>query len=662
MFEISATLRKNVMRLFPDRVAQRLVRVLILMFALASGVWAAEVPAGKNRVVRVAVPGNFPPQYVVGSDGVPGGATVEMIDALGGIGNMEIRYVVFDAWDEMLGALSAGEVDLIPNSGLSRSALAGQGIVFSEPLERFPVRTFVLKRNAALNSQRKMNEMTIGAVRSSFALPYLKRVGVRDIEPFESVPDCVDALLSGAVDAVVCPQAPLIRVAGDSGVLDRISMIGEVLFESREGFALSAADGDLLSEINAAIGTLRGSDLFADINGRRYVGDAPYWSVRRVFGVTIVLLLLPAVIFFGWRARFSRNIREELNVRDRSFLTYYNSIPTAAYTWRAKDGGFVLVNYNCAAMKKSGNRVSEDVGKKLTDLYADGGELSSLLRTCIERRCTLERELTLSPGGTTSEFQVSCFHLAPDCVIMHANDVTIQRRIERRESEYRRQLQALAAALSDSEEKERRKIASELHDTIGQNLALSKIRLVLLSQNTTDPGTLEELSHVLGAIDESIRMTRALTFELGTPVLYKLGFGPSVNWLAEKLYDEYGLRVAYDNRGLPDTMVDEMKAFLFRALRELLMNVVKHAGTDRAKVVSSFSDKRFLRLSVIDHGKGFDAGEISFTGWNETSFGLFSLKERLKSLGGHTDIRSIQGRGTRVTLVVPVEAFERKGA
>ena len=657
-------------RIIPEAVMRMilrdLLRRLLVMFVLAlSMVFAGPMGSafvGESRKIRIAVPKDFPPQFSINSDGIPKGSTVEMLDAIGVIGNMEIRYAVFDAWDEMLGALLAGEVDLIPNSGLGRSVMAGRGIVFSEPLECFPVRTFVLKRNAALNSQRKLNEMTIGAVRSGFAYSYLKKTGVRNIAPFESIPDCVLALLSGEVDAVVCPQPPLIRVASDAGVLDRISMIGEVLFESREGFALSAANEGLLSEINAAIGTLRGSDLFADINRRRYVWDAPYWSARRVFGVTAVLLLLPAVIFLGRRARFSKNIREELNARERSFLTYYNSIPTAAYTWRAKDGGFVLVNYNCAAMKKSGNRVSEDVGKKLTDLYADSGELSSLLRTCIERRCTLERELTLSPGGTASEFQVSCFHLAPDCVIMHASDVTIQRRIERRESEYRRQLQALAAALSDSEEKERRKIASELHDTIGQNLALSKIRLVLLSQNTADPATLEELSHVLGAIDESIRMTRALTFELGTPVLYKLGFGPSVNWLAEKLYDEYGLRVAYDNRGLPDTMVDEMKAFLFRALRELLMNVVKHAGTDRAKVVSSFSDKRFLRLSVIDHGKGFDAGEISFTGWNETSFGLFSLKERLKSLGGHTEIRSIQGRGTRVTLVVPVEAFERKGA
>ena len=640
------------------RLPVMFVLALAMVFAGPAGTASAE----EGRQILIAIPKDFPPQYFINGDGIPKGSTVEMLDAVGRFGNMKIGFVIMGGRDEMLRALLAGKVDLIPNSGLGRAEMAGQGIVFSEPLECFPVRTFVLKRNAAVHANRKLSELKIGSVRSDFVYTYLKRTGVRDVTPFESIPECVFALLSGEVDAVVSPQGPLVRVASDAGVLERISQIGEVLFESRQGFALSAKNGDLLSEINAAIEKLRGSDLFADINRRWYVEDAPYWSAQRVFCVMAALSVLLAALFFGWRARFSRNIREELNDRDRSFMTYYNSIPTSAYTWQAKDGDFVLVNYNSTAMKKSRNRVSEDVGKKLTELYADSAELSSLLRVCMRRQCVLEREMTLRPGGEASEFQISCFSLAPDCVIMHANDVTLQRRSERRESEYRQQLQSLAAALSNSEEKERRKIAAELHDTIGQNLALSKIRLVLLSQNTNDGGTLQELSHVLDAIDESIRMTRALTFELGTPVLYKLGFGPSVNWLAEKLYDEYGLEVAYENRGLPDTMVDELKAFLFRALRELLMNVVKHSGTDRAKVVSSFSDKRFLRLSVIDHGKGFDAGEISFTGWNEKSFGLFSLKERLKSLGGHTDIRSKEGQGTRVTLIIPVEAFENKGA
>ena len=648
--------------ILPQGSMRRLPVMLVLALAMVFAGRSGSAFAEELREIRIAIPKDFQPQYSIDSDGIPKGSTVEMLDAVGRFGNMKISFVVVDGLDEMLGALLSGKVDLIPNSGLGRTEMAGQGIVFSDPLECFPVRTFVLKRNAAVHANRKLSELKIGAVRSSFAFSYLKRTGVRDIAPFESIPYCVFALLSGDVDAVVCPQDPLVRVASDAGVLERISPTGDVLFESRQGFALSEKDGEVLSEINAAIEKLRGSNLFGDINRRWYVEAAPHWSASRVFSVMAALPVLLAVIFFGWRARFSRNIREELNIRDRSFMTYYNSVPASAYTWREKDGDFVLVNYNSAAMKKSRNRVSEDVGKKLTELYADSGELSSLLRICMRRQCALEREMTLRPGGDASEFQISCFSLAPDCVIMHANDVTLQRRSERREIEYRQQLQALAAALSNSEEKERRKIAAELHDTIGQNLALSKIRLVLLSQNTDDGGTLKELSHVLDAIDESIRMTRALTFELGTPVLYKLGFGPSVNRLAEKLYDEYGLEVAYENRGLPDTMVDELKAFLFRALRELLMNVVKHAGTNRAKVVSSFSDKRFLRLSVIDHGKGFDAGEISFTGWNEKSFGLFSLKERLKSLGGHTDIRSKEGQGTRVTLIIPVEAFENKGA
>jgi signal transduction histidine kinase len=162
-------------------------------------------------------------------------------------------------------------------------------------------------------------------------------------------------------------------------------------------------------------------------------------------------------------------------------------------------------------------------------------------------------------------------------------------------------------------------------------------------------------------LDQSIQMTRNLTFEMGTPILYRLGFEPSVNWLAEKLFEEHGLEVVYRNYGLPHDMEDELKAFLFRALRELLMNVVKHAQTSEVKVSTSFSDQRILRLTVTDHGKGFDSESQSFKNWKDTPFGLFSLKERLKSLGGHIDIYSKIGQGTQVVLLIPVDAFHGSG-
>jgi len=610
----------------------------------------------------VAIPRDFPPQYSLSSDGVPKGSTVEILDFVSRFSGVEFRFVVMDTWDEMLRALLGGEVDMIPNAGLSRARMKDYGVVFSEPLERFPVKTFVLKQNENTYGKLRLNDLKVGTVRSSFALTYLKRLGVHNITLFESIPDCVFALLSGEVDAVVYPQEPLLKIARDAGVAARVVQTGDSLFESKQGVAIAPGSAELLPLVNAALENIGGSGILSEIFDRWYVEKIPFWSARRVFFLMSLLLLLLTLSFFWWKTRFYKTTEEDLNARERAFMAHYNSVTSPTYTLQAKNDEFFLINYNNAAIKKSKNRISEFVGKTVSELFPGSEELGDLLRHCLQRQCSLSKELEFSQGEERIVYQTGFSFLPPDMILMNFNDVTLRKNLEKNEREYRQQLQALASALTNSEEIERRRVAEELHDSIGQNLALSKIRLVMLSQSVNDEGIRSDIAGVLGAIDDSILMTRSLTFELGTPVLYRLGFEASVHWLAEKLYDEHGLEVRFENRGLPEIMVDALKAFLFRAVRELLMNVVKHSGILQAKVVSSFSDKRILRLSVIDHGRGFDSCTTSFYRWNEASFGLFSLRERLKYLGGNMDIYSKEGQGTKVTLIVPVEAFEKGGA
>lgn len=636
--------------------------VTIFIFVLVFAFFVpAPVDANVLEEITVAVPRDFPPQYSIDSEGRPKGSVIDILDSISRIAEVRFNYVVMDNWDEMFMALVNKQVDLIPNSGLSRSRMADYGIIFTDPLERFQVRTFVLRENVKAYEGLKLNDLKIGTVRSSFVLLYLKRMGVQNINLYESIPDCVFALLSGEVDLSVYPEELFTKVARDAGVSERISQIGETLFESKPGLALSVENQALIFKINESIEEFYRSKLANVIFQRWYGEDSPYWSVTRVFVYMAVLFMGFSLLFLGWRSRIQKHVQEKLNASEKRFLAQYNSIPSPTYTWQYQGNEFILVNYNNAAMRVSKNKVSENVGKTLSDIYPDSGELQFMIQSCFQRQCSLEKEISMTFPEGMSVFHVGCAFVPPDLVLMHANDITTKKKIDAKEREYRSQLQALASALTNAEEQERRRIATELHDTIGQNLALSKIRLVMLSQTLDEKDASREISKILEALDQSIQMTRTLTFEMGTPVLYKLGFEPSVNWLAEKLFDEHGLEVSYENMGLPDEMVDELKAFLFRALRELLMNVVKHAETCKVKVRTSFSDKGILRLSVTDHGKGFDVEEISFTRWQEQSFGLFSLKERVKSLGGHIDIYSKKSQGTKVTILIPVDAFDGSG-
>lgn len=613
------------------------------------------------REAVVAVPRDFPPQYSIDSEGRPKGSVIDIMDAIARIAQIRFSYVVMDNRDDMLTALLEQQVDLIPNSGLSRSRMADYGIIFTDPLESFQVKTFVLKENLKAYEKHRYTDLKVGTVRSSFVLLYLKRIGVQNITLYESIPDCVFALLSGEVEVSVYPEELFEKVARDAGVSERIAQTGESLFESKPGLAASKENQDLVIKINGAIEEFHRSKLSNAIFQRWYVEESPYWSSGRVFSYMALLVVGFATFFFFWRFKLHKNIQEKLNAGERRFMAQYNSIPSPTYTWQFQDNDFVLVNYNNAAMRVSNNKVSENVGKSISEIYPDSREIWLLVQHCLQRQCALVKEIKILSNGDVAIYHISCAFVPPDLVLMHSIDVTAKKKIDAKEKEYRSQLQSLASALTNAEEKERRRIAMELHDTIGQNLALSKIRLVMLSQTSNDEKVATEVSKILEALDQSIQMTRNLTFEMGTPILYRLGFEPSVNWLAEKLFEEHGLEVVYRNYGLPHDMEDELKAFLFRALRELLMNVVKHAQTSEVKVSTSFSDQRILRLTVTDHGKGFDSESQSFKNWKDTPFGLFSLKERLKSLGGHIDIYSKIGQGTQVVLLIPVDAFHGSG-
>lgn len=221
----------------------------------------------------------------------------------------------------------------------------------------------------------------------------------------------------------------------------------------------------------------------------------------------------------------------------------------------------------------------------------------------------------------------------------------------RHEAFHRERLRSLATSLTEAEERERRQIATEVHDSIGQNLALSKLRLEMLAQSL-EKTLQDEIGSITSMLDQTIRSTRTLTFELGTPVLYRFGFFPAIERLSERFEEDYGLSIRAISDGQIPDMDDDMKAFLFRAVRELAMNSVKHARASSLTVHTKVVGNR-LYLSVSDDGEGFDVSAVESTERDNRSFGLFSLKERIISLGGRMVIRSTQGEGTSVRLFVP---------
>ena len=231
-------------------------------------------------------------------------------------------------------------------------------------------------------------------------------------------------------------------------------------------------------------------------------------------------------------------------------------------------------------------------------------------------------------------------------------DITERKRAEIEVQNHQEQLRLLASELSVTEERERRRLATDLHDSIGQTLAMSKVKLDALRSQAISAVLAKDLDDICTLLDRALQDTRSLTFELSPPVLYELGIEAALESLVERMQQVNEIKIKLSVRGRPRPLSEDTAAFCFRAVQELLINVVKHARARNVKV-SIGRDSDWISITVADDGIGFETSEAFMRLGGKKGFGLFSIRERLQHLGGSLKIDSRVGQGTRVTLVAP---------
>lgn len=232
-------------------------------------------------------------------------------------------------------------------------------------------------------------------------------------------------------------------------------------------------------------------------------------------------------------------------------------------------------------------------------------------------------------------------------------DISERKKAEEDIHSYQQQLRSLAAELSLAEERERRRIATILHDHIGQILAMSKIKLGSLIESSVSSAEGASIREIRGYVEQAIDYTRSLTFELSPPVLYAFGLEAALEWLSEEITEQFGIGCEFEDDGQSKPLSEEMQVFTFTAVRELLANVGKHANATRAKITARRIN-RSLVIHVADDGIGFNPSKLRSHLYRNQGFGLFSIRERIRHLGGQMEVKSIKGRGTRVILEQPL--------
>lgn len=216
-------------------------------------------------------------------------------------------------------------------------------------------------------------------------------------------------------------------------------------------------------------------------------------------------------------------------------------------------------------------------------------------------------------------------------------------------------LRSMSSELILSEERERRRIAAGLHDRIGHALAFIKIKIGQLFPVLSSGASQEALHSIQNIVDDAIKETHALTFELSPPILYELGLEKAIHWLTKEYQKMSGVAHDYRDDGLRKPLDDNVRIFLFQTVRELLMNVTKHSKASRVGVSISHGNDT-IEIAIEDNGVGFRYDENQ--AHLHEGFGLFSIFQRLKHIGGDCCVDSKLQQGAKIVVKAPFSRTE----
>jgi PAS domain S-box-containing protein len=358
-----------------------------------------------------------------------------------------------------------------------------------------------------------------------------------------------------------------------------------------------------------------------------------------------------------------KNAEDELR-RSRDYLkNLTDSMGDAVFSIKMPDRKIEWVN---DAFKILGYDPNECIGKsteflypKRKDFLAFGDTLAEFIgegKSIFHTEQILKRK---SGEVFPAEITLTLFREKKELVRVTGilRDITKRKNTEKALENYQMRLKALATQLTIAEENERRRMAVDLHDHVCQSLALMRIQVAAIRKNVLDATLTARLDDVSGTLQQTLQDTRQLMSDLSSPSMIEIGLSAAISeWLEEQVAERYNLKTEFiddidDHR--QNILEDNVRAILFRNVRELLTNVIKHA---RAKKVSVWlqEEVNLLKIMVKDDGIGFDPAAVNVKNGQDRGFGLFSIEERMSDMGGTFEIFSKPGQGCKAILMMPV--------
>jgi PAS domain S-box-containing protein len=371
------------------------------------------------------------------------------------------------------------------------------------------------------------------------------------------------------------------------------------------------------------------------------------------------------------RLRLEIDERKRIEEALRKSETKYRTVALNTYDWewwRDPEGNFVYISPSC--LKVTDHAPEEFVADPdllLQIIHPDDRPLFARHQTEVEETMSAgEIEFRiLRPDGSVTWLAHACQPVFDEQGRVLGRrgsnrDITKRKRAEESLRESERQLRSLSTQILTAQETERRRLARELHDEMGGALAVLKLRTSRVERSLPEDraGIKEELRRNMSHIDEIIENARRLSRDLSPSILEDIGLTPALRWLVDNFIKNYRLPVESDIVNVDHLFPGDSQIMIYRVFQEALTNVGKHAQAARvsAQVRLAADSVSFI---IEDDGRGFDLKSARAKADLEKGLGLATMDERARMLGGSLEIATGAGKGTRVTLLVPLRKGEK---
>ncbi|MGA2059381.1 MAG: MEDS domain-containing protein [Thermoguttaceae bacterium] len=364
--------------------------------------------------------------------------------------------------------------------------------------------------------------------------------------------------------------------------------------------------------------------------------------------------------------RLEQSVEERTADLRTAFLYARNLLEASLDPLVTISPGGQIMDVNKATEVVTGVVREKLIGSDFSAYFTDPKKADEGYRAVLSQGSVTDYPLTIrhTSGCTTDVLYNAAVYRneagAVQGVFAAAHDVTEHNRMDKelqalhKALEHRAaQLQSLASELTLTEHRERRRLAQLLHDHLQQLLYAARLSVTILKRRVPDKELQNIIQHLDMLLGQCIEESRSVTLELSPPVLYDAGLTPALEWLARQMQLNYGLLIKVHSDVQTEPEAEDIKVLLFQSVRELLFNVVKHAGAQCASVKMSLTPDQQVRIDVEDKGAGFNAEQMQVNGNGITGLGLFSIRERLEQMGGRLEVHTGAGQGTSVSIFAP---------